>query len=529
LQIRDESSLSRGRPPPTRRGGACWRIALVFVALLATGGCAAPDPPLDDARALLFAGAYRQVMEYYIEPRTAREAALPALAQLSTLAPGIAVAPDVEDIVLRDAGAPVARYPAPEARDAKGWGALTAALWDAARKRSAALAALPPAQVEQALLDGLTLSLDRFSRYADPDAARRQRAEREGFEGIGVTLDDIVDPIRVAAVIAGGPADRAGIRAGDRIVAIDGAAPRGLPRDEIMRRLRGPADSRIALTIARPRRRGRLLLSLARAYIIAPTVTVRRDGDIAVLRVAGFNGHTTDALREAVEALRAGDAEPLRGLVLDLRGNPGGLLEQGVSVADLFLSGGRIAATQGRSEGSDQTFDAGPGQIAAGIPMAVAIDGGSASSAEIVAAALQDSGRAVIVGSSSYGKGTVQTILPLPNGGELILTWARLVAPGGYLLNAHGIVPAVCTSGVAERPAAIAALLRRSPSRAFRSEARAGLSEAGWSRLRHSCPGETGERRIDLDAAERLLDDPPLYARLLHAETTAVAARHTKP
>jgi carboxyl-terminal processing protease len=233
-----------------RGGGVPCRIALLVVTLLATAGCAAPDPPLDDRRALLFASAYQEVMEYYIEPRTAREAALPALARLSTLAPAIAVAPDGEDIVLRAAGTPVARYPAPEARDAEGWGTLTATLWDAARERSAALAALAPAQVEQALFAGLTGSLDRFSRYADPAAARRQRAEREGFEGIGVTLDDIADPARVAGVIGGAPADRAGIRAGDRIVAIDGASTRGLPRDEIARRLRGPADSRIALTIA---------------------------------------------------------------------------------------------------------------------------------------------------------------------------------------------------------------------------------------------------------------------------------------
>ncbi|MBV9521916.1 MAG: S41 family peptidase [Alphaproteobacteria bacterium] len=508
--------------------GGRGTVVSFLLTLLSLTACTAPPVVRDEGDTTrLFARAYQQVMDYYIEPLTARDVAMAGLSRLSALAPGIALSSDADGVVLRDGSTTLARLAAPDPTDARRWGEITASVLDEARAHWSSLAATSDERVEQSLFAGITGMLDRYSRYATPELAREQRASREGFEGIGVSLDMSGDEVRISAVVAGSPADRADIEVDDRIIEIDGAPAAALSRQEVVSRLRGPVDSHVDLTLERPGVPNRLNIALARAFIVVPTVTARRDGEFAIFRLSGFNEHTTDSLRQSFVKLHKEMRGVLRGIILDLRGNPGGLLNQGIAVADLFMTGGRVAATVGRSPGSAQEFDAGPGDIASGIPMAVLINGGSASSAEIVAAALQDSGRAVIVGSSSYGKGTVQTVLPLPNDGELTLTWARLITPAGYLLHEHGIVPAVCTSGAGGDKAAVAALLRRSGARESRGVARSDLDETGWTRLRHGCPGETAERKIDLDAAEKVLADPALYAHLVHPQPTAIAAKPT--
>jgi len=211
-----------------------------------------------------------------------------------------------------------------------------------------------------------------------------------------------------------------------------------------------------------------------------------------------------------------------------MRGNPGGLLDQSVSVAGLFMSNGRIVSTRGRNPGSLQIFDAASSDIAGGLPMVVLINGGSASAAEIVAAALQDSGRAIVVGSASFGKGTVQTVLRLPNDGELTLTWARLITPAGYILHEHGVVPNVCTSGVSDDEQSIATVISQSAAiNAGALRPRVTLDEPGWLRLRGTCPTQSGDHEIEVETAKRLLVDPSLYAHIIHVEPPSVAAMAT--
>jgi len=196
----------------------------------------------------------------------------------------------------------------------------------------------------------------------------------------------------------------------------------------------------------------------------------------------------------------------LKGVVLDLRGNPGGLLHQSVRVADLFLDHGRIITTQGRHPDSDQYYEAGGRDIVAGLPVVVLIDGGSASAAEIVAAALQDRGRAVIVGTTSYGKGTVQTVISLPNSGELTLTWSRLVPPSGYLLHGHGVVPSLCTSGIrGDDPEAVESVIA----------ARWATMPADAPSTARACPAERRIDDLELVVARRLLGDRATYVRAL--------------
>ena len=213
-------------------------------------------------------------------------------------------------------------------------------------------------------------------------------------------------------------------------------------------------------------------------------------------------------------------------MVLDLRDNPGGLLDQSVKVAGLFMDGGTVVSTTGRLLESRKVYPASGSRRTDGIPLAVLVNGGSASASEIVAAALQDSGRAVVIGTSSYGKGTVQTVLHLENDGELTVTWAKLVTPEGYILHEHGVVPTVCTADLGDDDSSLARAIQlgTNTGSGLTARPRASLDEQGWTELRKSCPAQRVDRAVDLKLAERLLEDPVLYTRALNA-TPIQAAR----
>jgi carboxyl-terminal processing protease len=517
-----------GHPQLTTRASfARLRVGLVLTLAL-LGGCAETPPPpaAIDASARLFARAYTEVMEYYVEPRTAKQVALPALERIATLDPALSVTASGGEIVVQEGAVVVLRVAQPADRDPRGWGVATSAALHGAKAASPTLAALADDRIEQVVFAGLTASLDRFSRYADPGQARDEHAARDGVDGIGVTIDSSHRQMRVGTVVPGGPAARGGVMPGDLLVEIDGAPTATLSRRDVLQRLRGPAGTRVALSLKRDGTAELLHRTISREFLVVPTVIGGRDGNIAILRVSSFNQHTTDSLQDELARLRQQMGEAQRGIILDLRGNPGGLLDQAISVADLFLDGGPIVATRGRNSASSEAFDASLGDVAAGLPMVVLINGGSASAAEIVAAALQDSGRAVVIGSPSFGKGTVQTQLRLPNDGELTLTSARLYAPSGYLLHEHGVVPDLCTAGLPDRFDGVEPLLEHRISIMFgRAPRRQTLDEAGWTGLRRACGTDSGEHPAETRAALRVLGDPVLYAALAHDEKSTLAAR----
>jgi hypothetical protein len=248
-----------------------------------------------------------------------------------------------------------------------------------------------------------------------------------------------------------------------------------------------------------------------------PTVTMSLAGNLAVFRITGFDHRTAERVVAGLTEAERMTGGRLAGIVLDLRGNPGGLLDIAAKLADLFIQKGPIVSTFGRNSESWQVFAASGRGPAPLLPIAVLIDGGSASASEIVAAALQDRGRAIVIGTSSYGKGTVQTVQRLPNGGDLILTWARLVAPSGYLLQHHGVVPTVCTADLAARPEEDAPSLLARLHQAPAPQPRAALDESGWSALRRACPPKLERNPADLKMAERLIVDPALYQAALEA------------
>jgi carboxyl-terminal processing protease len=511
-------------------------VALAAVMLVAAvlAGCALQQPLPTAPTSRLFARGLNDIAEYYIAPTSSRLLAIDGAEQLPSLDRQISVAespgPGSEiDIVLDYGKRQVAALPEPDGGDPHAWGALLGRLVADTRAVSPTVATLPKDRVDTAVFTGIASGLDRFSRYASLQAARDQRAERDGFGGIGVTVEDAAGAFRVTAVEAGGPAYSAGIRPGDRIVAIDGQPTGDRSELDVVRRLRGPVASTVEVAILR---HGGVMrdLSIRRTLIVLPTVRMTRVGGIAVFRISSFNQDTTHEFVHYLETALEPGQPTLSGIVLDLRNDPGGLLDQAVSLADMFIPGGPIVATTGRHPASRQLFEASGDSPASRLPVVVLINGASASAAEVVAAALQDTGRAVVVGSSSYGKGTVQTVIRLPNGGELTLTWALLLAPSGYLLNQHGVVPTLCTSDLGNGDGALRIALERANALALpplTQEPRASLSEAEWAKLRRSCPARLGDPPIDMTVAESLLADTQLFAQAVHvlaARTPKLAA-----
>jgi carboxyl-terminal processing protease len=509
------------------RPAAVLARASSFVLLVAFAACAERQALPNDPTGRLFARGLDEIADLYIAPVSNRRLVLSGIARFTRLDDKLSVAetpgPDKSQMVLSYGGLEVAAYPAPSHDDPHDWGALMGHLVAEAKVVSPTVAALSEDQIDKTLFDGITSALDRFTRYSSPEVARDQRAIRDGFGGIGVTLDLSNEEFRITAVTRRTPADLAGIRPDDRLVAVDKVPTAGRSQSDVVHALRGPILSPVEVTVYRPSIAQKRTYRLQRQLVILPTVTVSRDGDVAAFQVASFNQNTTQQIVEALGAAKREMGPRLRGVVLDLRSNPGGLLDQAVSLSDVFIANGPIVSTVGRHPASRQFFEASGDSVAPQIPVVVLINGGSASSSEIVAAALQDVGRAVVIGSASYGKGTVQTVLRLPNDAELTLTWAQLVTPSGYFLHEHGVVPTLCTSDLGDDDNSVQIAMQRAAASSAISPAaprpRASLDEGAWSQLRRSCPARQGDHEIDLKVAKRLLADPVLYSQAVHAIT----------
>ena len=297
-------------------------------------------------------------------------------------------------------------------------------------------------QLIEAAINGMLTSLDPHSGYLDAKKYRDMQVQTKGeFGGLGieVTMEDGL--VKVVSPIDDTPAHRAGIQAGDVITHINSEPVLGMSLAEAVERMRGPVDTSIALTLRRPGEDAPIDVSMARAVITISPVRWHAEEDIGYIRVTTFNEQTESKVREALDGLETELGDRMKGVVLDLRNNPGGLLEQAVQVADVFLDRGEIVSTRGRRPDSIQRFNSRQGDLLEGRPMVVLINGGSASASEIVAGALQDHDRAIVMGTPSFGKGSVQTIMPLPGHGAIRLTTARYFTPAGTSIQAKGITP----------------------------------------------------------------------------------------
>jgi len=294
-------------------------------------------------------------------------------------------------------------------------------------------------------INGMLNGLDPHSSYMDPKSFRDMQVQTRGeFGGLGieVTMEDGL--VKVVAPIDDTPAAKADVRAGDIITHIDDEAVQGLTLNQAVDKMRGPVNSKIRLKILRKGLDKPIDLAIVRDTIKVRSVRSHTEGDdIGYIRITQFSEQTTDGLKKSIADIdNQLGADKVKGFVIDLRNNPGGLLDQAISVSDTFLDKGEIVSTRGRNAEETQRFNARPGDMTKGKPVIVLINGGSASASEIVAGALQDHKRATLVGTRSFGKGSVQTIIPLGAGnGALRLTTARYYTPSGRSIQAKGITP----------------------------------------------------------------------------------------
>ncbi|MEE2526892.1 S41 family peptidase [Hyphobacterium sp. HN65] len=295
----------------------------------------------------------------------------------------------------------------------------------------------------EAAIEGMLESLDPHSSYLSPDSFQDMQVSTRGeYGGLGMEITTRDDLITVVSPYEDTPAGRAGIQPGDQIIAVDGESIVGFSTDQAVDLMRGPIGEPVTITILRESEE-EFDLNLVRETIPLRTVAWREEEGFGYLRIAGFNEHTTETLHEAVAEMREAFDGNIPGVVIDLRYNPGGLLDQAIGVTDTFLDGGEIVTTRYRNPGENQRYNARPGDMINGAPIVVLINEGSASASEIVAGALQDRERATLVGMTSFGKGSVQTIIPLRGGrdGALRLTTGRYYTPSGRSIQATGIVP----------------------------------------------------------------------------------------
>lgn len=356
-----------------------------------------------------------------------------------------------------------------------------------------------PNVVVEAGLDAMMASLDPHSSYMNPDELRESRVVTRGeFGGLGIEVMMENGLIKVVSPIEGTPAFRAGIEAGDVITHLDGDPLGEKTLSEAVKIMRGAPGEPIVLTVSRTGV-APFDLRVVRAIIQLRSVRWRMEGDIGYIRVVSFTEKVESMLERAMDELTVESGGRMKGLVLDLRNNPGGLLDQSLFVSDSFLDEGTIVAIRERNPKNDRVFKAEQGDLTRGLPMVVLINEGSASASEIVASALKDHGRAVVMGRRSFGKGSVQTLQPLPLEGGLRLTTARYYAPSGYTIQAQGVAPDIILKRPKPETEDEAPTIRREADlpRAFNNDT-ASDSSATATLERESCPA-AGPKQEDFD------------------------------
>ena len=396
-----------------------------------------------------------------------------------------------------------------------------------ARRKSQLLGSANEEQFFNAFFKTALEDLDPYSRYAGRLQARANRETRNGFGGIGMRYTSSGLGIVITGIQNNAPAYAAGLKIGDIITHIDGLSSSAKRRWTVRRLLRGAIGSESTFTVIREKLGAALTIKVTRSLIVPQTVDTQIVDNIVVSKIHSFNQQTAQTVDFEIRRSLA-ESPSVDGIILDLRGDPGGLLDQAVTVSDLFMETGQIVSTRGRHPESVQRYQAFPGDVAEGRPIIVLVDSRSASAAEIVAAAIQDSGRGFIVGTSSYGKGTVQTVIRLPNDGEITLTWSRFHAPDGYAIQDLGVLPLVCTSGLtgsvetaletwhttSSQIASVKAQWRTVPPNDIPAR----------SILRTQCPAEVRpDTSIDLQIAKSLLSNKVLYAQALGFTATTEA------
>ncbi|NIY74518.1 PDZ domain-containing protein [Thalassospira sp. HF15] len=494
-------------------------------------GVSSPDDPRTHE---LISQTIELVATRYIDPISREQILVNTLDGLSTVDDAIRVDITPSDLVLQYDGRTVDRIALPamsgdanEHENLQVWAEITLHGLASYRMHSSELRSASTKDIESALISGAIRNLDRYSRYEGPERAENARNRRDGYIGIGVRVVGGTGYPIVKLVHAESPAARAGLNPGDQILTINGQDMYGKASRYTADLLHGEEGSSVLIEVNSANSAAITPMEILRERVIDRTVFAEIRDNILIARLSSFNSATASTLADNIMKAKLYDGG-LNGVILDLRGNRGGLLQQGVAVADLFLEDGPIGKTFSRVTAARHIFKAETGDLTAGAPLVVLIDGRTASSAELVAAALQDRHRAVLIGSTSFGKGSVQAINDLPNHGTLTFTWSRMTAPSGYTFDRIGLFPAICTQTDAGNTAihqVAHALSQRDKIASVMMKWRNldYQDEKSRRELRNVCPASTNGEAFDVDVALELLKNRREYKNLAYAGQEEIA------
>lgn len=461
----------------------------------------------------------------FLTPRTleyhsAREFTLWGLGALTALDPTLSLHTDKKEISLMDGQKTLFTQPAPPAADSAAWVELAVHFITAAQTHSETFRKISQDDLLQTFFDELFNHLDPYSRYIGPSPASSDRIARTGGEAdAGVTLTHKGGHILIKTVNANGPAWTASVDAGDRLVAVDGRSTAGQSVKTVSEWLKGSEDSLVHLRLLSPGRKRSHVVSVRRARVPPETVFAFTSGSLLILRITAFSSDTAEEMSQYLD--QAMQDTHLRGIIIDLRGNRGGVLQQAVTASALLLDHGVAAVTDGRDPEANHIWAVQGGDMTSGLPIAVLVDGHTASAAEILAAALADHHRAVIIGSSTLGKGLVQTVAQLPNKSELFVTWSRVMAPLDWPLQGLGVMPHICTSlgasAIARQMHALSqGHLENKPALEASRSARFPISTSNILSIRKACPAALG-RDEDTETAQMILNNKAWYKAAISA------------
>ena len=496
------------------------KLRLVLFLWLATGSALAEPVGGGGLPHFLMADVFGTALAFMaprtLDPIPVSDLTLWGLHGITAIDPNIRSSLDTNQITLTGANGTIIALPAPPPDDAAAWGETAARLAEAAAMVSAPVRQAGASGVIRSFFEELFNHLDPYSRYVSPNNAITDRASRGGVGSLGFTLADNKHRLSVSDIAPGSPADLAGVQLGDLVEAVDGHLTAGKPAADVNQWLAGDVGSSAEITLRHPGGPADTI-ELDRVLVPPSTVDLHRDGNLAVVAISGFSSDTAARVKNALtEIMGEPDA---KGLVLDLRDNRGGLLRQATDIANMLLTSGTIISTRGRAPASNHDFIATPDDITHGMPVVILVDGRSASASEILSAALSDNRRGVVVGSSTLGKGLVQTILQLPDGGELFVTWSRVIAPRGWPIQGLGVLPQVCTSNgsnaLDQQLAALAAGSQPMAAALLHARAaRAPMPSVQLLELRAPCPAAEASDD-DMAAAHWLIDHPIAYQTAL--------------
>lgn len=462
-----------------------------------------------------------------LQPHTAQQFSLWGLGGLSATDPVFSVVEDPAGLRLMKGQTILLTRPVPASDDIRGWTDVDAALLTAAWNASGTIRASGYDGLVQSFFDELFNHLDPYSRYVAPSPAETDREARDGdLGGAGLTFGTGPAPSRrrgahsrivVTAVNTNGPAWAAGVDVGDTVLAVDGQSVSRKTPAEVGEMVRGKAGTTLRLKLAMQPHGHIRTLTFRREQVPPETVFAYTSGSLMILRITSFSAETAEEMSQYID--QASQSKDFHGLILDLRGNRGGVLQQAVTAAALLLDHGVAVITKGRDPQANHIWAVQGGDMTGGIPVVILVDGRTASAAEILAAALADHRRAVVIGSATLGKGLVQTVAQLPDRGELFVTWSRVIAPGGWPLQGLGVMPQLCTShGIADAQKQLDALKAGHPADASAVTAaravRYPVPVPHILEIRRSCPAALGGD-TDLEAARAVLENNVAYTTAL--------------